>query len=126
MSRLSMAFFTAGALCGLIGMAWGVYMGATHDHTTFPAHAHLNLLGWVSLFLMGGFYALLGDRAPVKLGWVNFSLSTVGAIAMAPALALLLKGNAGMEPIVGITSLIAFAGMIAFVIAVLSAWRRAA
>ncbi|MDG2521571.1 hypothetical protein P7B02_08455 [Caulobacter segnis] len=124
MSRLSMAFFTAGALCGLIGMGWGVYMGASHDHTTFPAHAHLNLLGWVSLFLMGGFYAFLGDRAPAKLGWTNFVLSAVGAITMAPTLALLLKGNPGMEPAVGVTSLIAFAGMITFVVAVLGAWRR--
>ncbi|MET0336269.1 MAG: hypothetical protein ABW063_00760 [Caulobacter sp.] len=126
MSRLSMAFFTAGALCGLIGMGWGVYMGASHDHSTFPAHAHLNLLGWVSLFLMGGFYAFLGDRAPAKLGWANFILSAVGAITMAPALALLLKGNPGMEPAVGVTSLIAFAGMITFVVAVLSAWRKTA
>jgi hypothetical protein len=28
------------------------------DHTTLPAHAHLNLLGWVSLFLFGIDYRL--------------------------------------------------------------------
>jgi hypothetical protein len=34
---------------------------AAHDHSIMPAHAHLNLLGWVSLFLFGIFYKLIPD-----------------------------------------------------------------
>ena len=59
-------------------MGWGIYMGISQDHSTFSAHAHLNLLGWVSCAIMGGFYALAKDRAPRRLQWVNFVLSSVG------------------------------------------------
>jgi len=39
-------------------MIIGIIMAATDNHSVFPAHAHLNLLGWVSLFLIGIFYRL--------------------------------------------------------------------
>ena len=44
-------------------------MGATQATIcSDPAHAHLNLLGWVTLSLMGGFYALSGKGAPAGPG----------------------------------------------------------
>jgi hypothetical protein len=33
-------------------------MAASRDHSSTPAHAHLNLLGWVSLFLFGIYYRM--------------------------------------------------------------------
>jgi cbb3-type cytochrome oxidase subunit 1 len=42
----------------LAGMLWGLRMAITDDHSAFPAHAHLNLLGFVALFLFGIFYRL--------------------------------------------------------------------
>jgi cbb3-type cytochrome oxidase subunit 1 len=42
----------------LAGMIWGLQMAITDDHSAFPAHAHLNLLGFVALFLFGIFYRL--------------------------------------------------------------------
>ena len=71
MPRLSLAFFSAAVVYGVIGMVWGGVMGAHNDFVTAPAHAHLNLLGWVGLALMGTFYALAGPRAPIRLGWIN-------------------------------------------------------
>ena len=50
MPRVALAFFTVAPIYGLIGMIWGIVMGATEDHALSPAHAHLNLLGMV---LMG-------------------------------------------------------------------------
>ena len=44
--RLALLYFVTGT--GL-----GVYMGVSQDHTMFPVHAHLNLLGWASLALTG-------------------------------------------------------------------------
>jgi len=49
-------FFTTAALCVLIGMAWGIQMAATGDHSLSPAHAHLNLVGWVTMGLFGLYY----------------------------------------------------------------------
>jgi hypothetical protein len=103
-------------------MIWGIQMGMAGDLTLAPAHAHLNLVGWTSLALMGGFYALAGDRAPRQLGWINYGLSAAAVPVMIPSLALLLsttnKPNAGV--IIG--SLLALAGMASFLISV-AVWR---
>ena len=50
--------FRAAMLLLLAGMLWGLQMAITDDHSAFPAHAHLNLLGFVALFLFGIFYRL--------------------------------------------------------------------
>jgi len=42
----------------LIGMGFGMFMAAAQDHTLTPAHAHLNLLGFVGTLLMGLVYRL--------------------------------------------------------------------
>ena len=124
-SRLPLAFFTAAAVCGLGGMVWGAILGATQDFTTSPAHAHLNLLGWTSLGLMGLFYALFGERVSVKLGWVNWALSTLGVAIMIPSLGFYLVGQKAIaETGLMVGPLLAIAGMLLFVVSVLSAWRR--
>src|SRR6202171_6879791 len=56
--KASILCFRAAVLLVLAGMLWGIVMGITEDHSTMPAHAHLNLLGWVSLFLFGIYYHL--------------------------------------------------------------------
>lgn len=123
MNRLSLAFFTAAALCALAGMGWGIVMGATQDFTTMPAHAHLNLVGWASLALMGAFYQLSGGGG--RLGWINFGLSTGAVVLMIPTLTLVLKGDSAFEPVVIAASVIALLGMVTFVLSVLGAWRQA-
>jgi hypothetical protein len=126
MPRISLAFFTVATVCALVGMVWGSYMGASHDHSLFPAHAHLNLLGWVTLALMGGFYALSG-RPAGWLAWTNFALSSAGAIIMAPMLAYLLQGHeAQMGPLMPFPEGLCILGLLAFLANVLRAWRPAA
>lgn len=122
MPRLALAFFTAAVLCGLTGMVWGAWMASTDVFTLAPAHAHLNLLGWVTLSLMGGFYALAGDRAPARLGWTNFILSTTGVIIIAPTLSALLLGNKGANSLVIVGTVVTIAGMLTFLASVLSLW----
>jgi hypothetical protein len=102
MPRVSLAFFTFAALCGTIGMGWGIFMGITQDHSTFSAHAHLNLLGWVTCALMGAFYAIAKDKAPRRLPWWNFGLTITGPIFMIPALTAKLKGVDDMAVGLGI------------------------
>lgn len=124
-SRLPLAFFTTAAICGLGGMVWGAILGATQDFTTSPAHAHLNLLGWTSLGLMGLFYALFGDRVSSRLGWINWGLSTLGVVVMIPALGFYLTGRKGLtETGLMIGPVFAVLGMLVFLVSVLSAWRR--
>jgi len=56
--KASVLSFRAAVLMVIAGMIWGIAMGISQDHSTLPAHAHLNLLGWVSLFLFGIYYHL--------------------------------------------------------------------
>ena len=124
MPRLSLAFFTAAAFCGLGGVIMGTVMGATQDFTQSPVHAHLNLIGWASLAIMGAFYALAGDGG--RAGWVNFWLMVAGLALLTPGLAISLANghavNAGM--IAGPVFVVL--GMLTFVGVVLSHWRKPA
>jgi hypothetical protein len=124
MPRLSLAFFTAAGVCGLTGMIWGANMAASNNFTMMPAHAHLNLLGWVSLAIMGGFYALAGNRAPMRLGWINFVISAAGVVIAIPALAATLGGAKGADTFAMIGAMVLIAGMLTFLAAVLSLWAK--
>lgn len=91
MPRVSAAFFAFGVLCVLIGMGWGMHMGAAENFTMAPAHAHLNLVGWVTMALYGTFYALTEATLCKRLAWTNFVVSALGVLAMIPALAMFLQ-----------------------------------
>ena len=127
MPRISLAFFTIAALCGLTGMGWGMYMGKTGHFEMAPAHAHLNLLGWVTLSLMGGFYALAGGPPSKGLAWANFVFSAVGAIVTIPMLAYLLAGHEQqMGPLMPLAEGPVVLGMLCFFGSIILVWRRPA
>lgn len=90
MPRVSAAFFAAASVFLLLGMCWGMQMGGSEDFTMMPAHAHLNLLGWVTMALYGTFYALTPNTLCPRLAWANFGLSVAGVALMIPFLALYL------------------------------------
>lgn len=90
MPRVALWFFAIAPLYVVIGMSLGIYMGASDDHSLYPAHAHLNLIGWVTMALFGTFYALARDASP-KLAWTTFWLNNAGVAVMFPSLALVLK-----------------------------------
>lgn len=125
MPRVSAAFFALGVTCVLIGMCFGMWMGATHDFVAAPAHAHLNLLGWVTMGLFGTFYALTRDTYSPKLAWTNFILAALGVVVLVPSLALMLmNGNdPKFEPGVTAGSILSFLSMAVFAI---SAFRELA
>lgn len=77
MPRVDLWFLVAAATCLLVGVSFGIAMGIAHDFHLAPVHAHLNLLGWTSLALMGLTY-----RAWPALA--QFGLST-GAAMLFPA-----------------------------------------
>src|SRR5579871_4019626 len=91
MPRVSAAFFATGVVCVLIGMLWGMHMGETNDFSLAPAHAHLNLVGWVTMALYGTFYALTRDTLSTRLAWINFVFALLGGLIMIPSLTLFLS-----------------------------------
>lgn len=83
----------------------GIVMGASGDHALIPVHAHLNLLGWVTMTLFG----LIGMAYPAisegRLAAVQFWLYNVSLPVMLGALSARLKGMAAIEPLVGLSSM---------------------
>lgn len=119
MPRVSAAFFITGGLLLLGGMIMGEYMGAHEDFTLAPLHAHINLLGWVTLALFGTFYALTKDTYSPRLAWTNFALSTIDVLTMVPVLHLVLTApNGGQKygPWAGLTGGIAMLGLLVFLV----------
>jgi len=121
MSRWPNAFFMVASLYILVGVNWGLYMSITHDFATAPAHAHLNLLGWVSMAIMGGFYALLGKETPAWLVKTNFVLMNIGVLGMITGLGLLFTGKAAIEqlaPFIAVSEIAIVSGFVSFAVAV--------
>ncbi len=126
MPRVSAAFFALGVLCVLIGMVFGMWMGAHQDFAAAPAHAHLNLIGWVTSALYGTFYALTARTMSVKLAWIQFAVSAIGLLVMIPSLfLLLLNGNdPKFEPGVTAGGIIVALGMVLFGVSVVKELTR--
>jgi peptidoglycan/LPS O-acetylase OafA/YrhL len=112
--KASSISFRAAVVFVLIGMVWGISMAVSQDHSTFPAHAHLNLLGFVSLFLFGIFYHLHPalDRSRLALiqvgGWI------VSTIVLTIGVGLIHGGYEQADPIAAIGSLAILADTLLF------------
>lgn len=88
------------------GVSLGLFMGASHDHTLFPVHAHINLLGWVSLTLIGVIYHFFPQAGASRLATVQFWLHNGALLVMMGALAVHLYGNEAIEKVVGLGSVV--------------------
>lgn len=98
----------------LVGVVLGIVMGATHDFTLRPVHAHLNLLGWTTLALAGLVYAVYPQAATTRCARVHFWLYVTALPVMMLALAGLLLGHAGAVPALVAAQFAILGGVLAF------------
>ena len=100
--------FRLAVLFLFIGMVMGIAMAISQNH------AHLNLLGWVSLFLFGIYF----ERRPaLDVSWlalVQVVVWSIGTVALTGAVAALYLGYAGAEPIAAVASMVLVAAMLLF------------
>ncbi len=100
------------------GMLAGIAMGIKENFTLASAHAHLNLIGGVLLFLFGLYYRLVpaaGTSGLAKLqGWLHI----VGAILLPAGVAVvILKGPSFIAaPVVGSLIVITALGLFAAIV----------
>ena len=88
MKSLPFWFVALATLFALVGMAWGIQMSMTQDFTLAPAHAHNNLLGFVSMTIYGFYYKLVPAAAVTRLAQVHFWLSFLGALTFGVGIAM--------------------------------------
>jgi hypothetical protein len=112
--KASSLSFRAAVILVAAGMIWGIVMAATEDHSTMPAHAHLNLLGWVSLFLFGIYYHLHPAIDSSRLAVLQVWIWIAGTVVLTVGVALVHSGRAIGDPIAAMSSLIVFADVLLF------------
>lgn len=86
MRRTPLIFVLAGALCHLGGLLLGLTMAVTHDYALRPVHAHLNLIGWVSLCLYGLVWRAWPDLAGRRARRAHLALAAPAGVAFPFAL----------------------------------------
>lgn len=124
MRPLPFILFLAAGIAGLIGMAWGIQMSASANHTMAPAHAHLNLLGWVSLALYGTFYQLVPAAGESMLAKVQALVAVLGVALIVPGIAMAIAQTG--ETLAKLGSVITILSMLLFVVVVLTKGRATA
>lgn len=92
----------------------GLQMSITENHNVIGAHAHINLVGWVTSALFGTYFALNTAKAALSIARIQFFIHVVGTAAMTGSLYLLLQGNTAMVPIVAISSIVVAIGVLIF------------
>ena len=121
MPQVSQLFFKTAIVFLIVGIGVGLQMAITDDHSVFPAHAHINLLGWVTSAIFGGYYALNPAKAQQRIAMIHYGVYTFGVVLLTPALYFMLRGNPALEPIVAAGSFIVAAGILIFAFVVFSA-----
>ena len=112
--KASVLSFRAAVIMVVAGMIWGIVMGISGDHSTFPAHAHLNLLGWVSLFLFGIYYHLHPAINRDRLAFVQVWVWIAATVVLTAGVALIYSGHAAGDSIAAAGSLVILADMLLF------------
>jgi hypothetical protein len=116
-SRHTTVFIAAALVYLVIGMLLGLAMAFVPAWIYYirPAHAHVNLLGWVSMFIYGVAYHVLPrfTGQPLhseRLADFHLIAANVGLVGMAASIALL-----GPGPVFGAFGTLAMLGNLAFV-----------
>lgn len=79
--RTAIAFF-------VLGVGLGIYMGAAQDFRFVHVHAHINLLGWVALGLVGLLHAQFPALQQHWLARAHYWLHTLGLLVFMGSFAL--------------------------------------
>jgi hypothetical protein len=100
----------------MMGIGLGIYMGASGDHLLVPVHAHVNLLGWASLALVGLIYHQFPVAGSHRLATIQFWLHNLGLLTAMALLVAILRGNSSLEPVIGVASIVIGASVVLFAI----------
>ena len=123
MKGVAFWFLLMGVLYVIIGMCYGIWMSIQQDFTTAPAHAHLNLIGFV-LGSVFAYYYHLFPNAGAKIRWAHFWIHQGAVVLMFPGIIIAI--TSGDETLVKIGSLLALASAVIFAYVHVTASRSAA
>lgn len=106
-------FLRTAVLLLLIGICFGMRMGMAQDFTYAPAHAHLNLVGGVLMFLAGLFYNTQPPVSARAMG-VHYVVQLAGAVLLPIGIVGSIDHAAWSGPVVGTGALLTLLAMVIF------------
>lgn len=112
--RVTSLQFLGTGKAAFVGITWGIVMAISENHSGMQAHAHLNLLGWVSLFLFGIYYRLHPWLERTRTALLQVGVWIVGTVALVVGVGLIYSGHPEAKPVAGIGSFILLFGMLLF------------
>ena len=70
-ARLARLWILLAVIYLIVGVAFGIVMGATEKLQYAPVHAHINLLGWATMALAGLVYERFPKAGGSRLGVIH-------------------------------------------------------
>jgi hypothetical protein len=121
MKSIDSAFMRLAVIWFVAGVALGIGMAASHQHGMAVVHAHINLLGWVSMALFAAFYRAWPKAAFSSLAKWHFWLYVPAHFVMMATLAMLYSGMTFIEPVLALSSVVVGLAIVCFAVLV---WRQ--
>ncbi len=109
----------------LIGMTMGIAMGATERFALAPAHAHVDLLGWVTLAVAAVVFSIWPQTATTRLARAFFWIYNLALPPSMLALSLVLLGESQWAPVLVAGQLAIYVAAVIFVVNILVILRGA-
>ena len=117
MNRFDLQFLVLAALSLIVGVSMGIFMAASHDHQLMPVHAHVNLVGWVSLALFGLVYRAYPELGRRRIAKLHILLAGSAAVLLPPGIAMAVFYQS--EPLAIVSSFLWLGACIVFLIQLL-------
>jgi cbb3-type cytochrome oxidase subunit 1 len=100
----------------VIGVTMGIVMGITHSFALAPVHAHINLLGFATLAIIGVVYQLFPAAAGTRLAQVHFWIHNAALPVFMVGLGFSLTGHEAFIPVTIVGATAVFVGIVVFAI----------
>lgn len=109
--------FLVASLTVVLGMSLGIYMGIAQDRLLAPVHVHMNVIGWLGIFMIGLYYRIhsttRGTLVVLQAGGM-----AAGHVLMTGGFAALLLGEGAAFVIAVCGAVLLLASMILFLVIV--------
>ena len=123
MKGIALNFMLLAVISVVLGMIWGIQMSASQNHTLSPAHAHLNLIGWVSMAVFAIYYHLVPVAAQGILAKIHLLLAVLGLVTIVPGIVMAVTQQGDVLAKVG--SVLSLLSMLVFLAVVVTSRGRA-
>jgi cbb3-type cytochrome oxidase subunit 1 len=100
----------------VMGLVMGLWMSIATDFILSPVHAHITLLGWVTMAITGIVYTLQRRCARNQLARLHFWGHNVGLPIMMISLSLYLRGMKEAEKAIAAGSVLVIASLVLFAV----------